>query len=36
MQHCLRVAWGILLIFAFSVQAEMKIYGEQRVSGWWN
>ena len=36
MQRCLRVAWGIVFIFAFSVQAETKIYGEQRVSGWWN
>jgi palmitoyl transferase len=28
--------WGTLFIFAFAVQAETKVYGEQRVSGWWN
>jgi palmitoyl transferase len=28
--------WGTLFIFAFAVQAETKVYGEQRVSCWWN
>ncbi|MDH0360596.1 hypothetical protein N7298_17595, partial [Aeromonas caviae] len=36
MRRCLRIVWGTLFIFAFAVQAETKVYGEQRVSGWWN
>ena len=36
MRRCLRLAWGIAFIFALSVQAETKVYGEQRISGWWS
>ncbi len=36
MQHCRLIVWATLIIFATAVQAEDHVYGEQRISGWWN
>ena len=36
MQHCRLIVWATLVIFATAVQAEDHVYGEQRISGWWN
>ncbi|MHA1056232.1 lipid IV(A) palmitoyltransferase PagP [Enterobacter mori] len=36
MQRTFSAIWIVLFLFAAPLHAEQKVYGEQRISGWWN
>ena len=36
MQRTFSAFWMILFLFVAPLHAEPNVYGEQRISGWWN
>lgn len=36
MQRTFSAFWMVLFLFVAPLHAEPNVYGEQRISGWWN